>query len=187
MTHYYTAFRGEKRVAKGPLEKIALELKKKYEADKTATFLVFDDESGRTLDFLDLSGSDEQVLQRIQVFLPREESKGSGPGRPKLGVVAREVSLLPRHWEWLAQQPGGASVTLRKLVEEKSKSATGSSREAQEAAYRFLSVAAGNLPGYEEALRALYAKKKSAFEEKIGEWPRDIREQARKMAERVFA
>ncbi|MFY0534142.1 DUF2239 family protein [Nannocystis pusilla] len=32
----------------------------------------------------------------------------TGPGRPKLGVVSREVSLLPRHWEWLERQPSGS-------------------------------------------------------------------------------
>jgi hypothetical protein len=184
--HSYTAFQNHKRVAKGPLEEIALKLKKRYEEDQTATFLVFDDESGRTLEFLDFSGTNEQVLQRIQVYLPREESKNAGPGRPKLGVVAREVSLLPRHWEWLAQQPGGASVTLRKLVEEAAKSGKASARATQEAAYRFLSVAAGDLPAYEEALRALYAKNRAGFEKCAADWPRDIREHAKKMAERVW-
>lgn len=186
MAHSYTAFQNHKRVAKGPLEEIALKLKRKYEEDKTATFLIFDDQSGRTLEFLDFSGTNEQVLQRIQVYLPREESKSTGPGRPKLGVVAREVSLLPRHWEWLAQQPGGASVTLRKLVEEKAKSGQASVRELQEAAYRFLSVAAGDLAGYEEALRALYKKEEKIFGEFTKDWPRDIREHAKKMTEGIW-
>jgi hypothetical protein len=185
MNHSYTAFQNSKRVAKGPLEEIALKLKKRYEDDQTATFLVFDDQSGRTLEFLDFSGTNEQVLQRIQVYLPREESKSSGPGRPKLGVVAREVSLLPRHWEWLAQQPGGASVTLRKLVEEKAKGGS-SPREAIDATYRFMSVAAGDLPGYEEALRALYKKDEKKFGEFTKDWPKDIREHANHMAAKAF-
>lgn len=184
--HSYTAFQNNKRVAKGPLEEIALKLKKKYEEDETSTFLIFDDQSGRTLEFLDFSGTNEQVLQRIQVYLPREESKSSGPGRPKLGVVAREVSLLPRHWEWLAQQPGGASVTLRKLVEEKAKSGLSSPREAIDATYRFLSVAAGDLPGYEEALRALYKKDGKRFAALINDWPKDLREHAQAMAVKAF-
>lgn len=186
MAHSYTAFQNHKRVAKGPLEEIALKLKKKFEEDQAATFLVFDDQSGRTLEFLDFSGTNEQVLQRIQVYLPREESKSTGPGRPKLGVVAREVSLLPRHWEWLAQQPGGASVTLRKLVEEKAKAGSSSPREAIDATYRFLSVAAGDLPGYEEALRALYKKDEKRFTEQSKDWPKDIREHSKKMMEGVW-
>jgi hypothetical protein len=172
-------------VAKGALEEIVRKLKAKFDQDPTLTFLVFDDETGRNLDF-DLSGSLQQVLDRIQVYLPREESKASGPGRPKLGVVAREVSLLPRHWEWLAQQPGGASITLRKLVEEEAKGGKASKREAQDAAYRFLTVAAGNLPGYEEALRALYGKSFEGFAARVEAWPKDVREHARKMVERAF-
>ena len=104
-----------------------------------------------------------------------------GPGRPKLGVVAREVTLLPRHWEWLAQQPGGASVAIRKLVEEARR--TGEDRDrvrqAQEAAYRFMSAMAGNKPHYEDAIRALFAGEAARFEKLIAEWPADVRDHAR--------
>ncbi len=73
-----------------------------------------------------------------------------GRGRPKLGVVAREVTLLPRHWDWLNAQPGGASVALRKLVEQ-ARRANGDAdraRAAREAAYHFMSAMAGDLPAF---------------------------------------
>ena len=111
-----------------------------------------------------------------------------GPGRPKLGVVAREVTLLPRHWEWLAQQSGGASVALRKLVDEARR--TGEDRDrvrqAQEAAYRFMSAMAGNKANYEDAIRALFAGEAARFEDLIAEWPADVRRHAAKLAERAF-
>jgi hypothetical protein len=116
------------------------------------------------------------------------EKEASGPGRPKLGVISREVSLLPRHWEWLATQPGGASGTLRKLVEEaKKKNSTGSDvKQAQERTYKFMSALAGDMKGYEEALRALYRKDKKAFNANISEWPKDVREHTVELAKAVF-
>lgn len=101
-----------------------------------------------------------------------------GRGRPKLGVVAREVTLLPRHWEWLAAQPGGASVALRKLVEEARRSQSGRARQAQERAYHFMNAMAGDLPGFEEATRALFAGDREGFAERIAGWPTDVREHA---------
>ncbi|MGK4708801.1 DUF2239 family protein, partial [Pseudomonas aeruginosa] len=96
----------------------------------------------------------------------------------KLGVVAREVTLLPRHWEWLAAQPGGASVALRKLVEEARRSQSGRARQAQERAYHFMNAMAGDLPGFEEATRALFAGDPEGFAERIAGWPTDVREHA---------
>ena len=111
-----------------------------------------------------------------------------GPGRPKLGVVAREITLLPRHWEWLAQQPGGASVAIRKLVEEARRTGEDKDRirAGQEAAYRFMSAMAGNKPHYEEAIRALFAGDPVRFEELIAGWPADVRDHAARLAERAF-
>jgi len=110
--------------------------------------------------------------------------KSRGRGRPKLGVVAREVTLLPRHWEWLATQPGGASVALRKLVEEARRTHAGSDkrRNAQEAAYHFMAAIAGNLPGFEEATRALFANDQEGFRGRLVAWPDDVREHAIKLA-----
>ena len=110
------------------------------------------------------------------------------PGRPKLGVVAREVTLLPRHWEWLNGQPGGASVALRKLVEEASRAKVGldRARRARDAAYRFLTAMAGDMPGFEEAIRALFAGNSEGFQSQTEAWPPDIRDYSYRMAEAAF-
>ena len=111
-----------------------------------------------------------------------------GPGRPRLGVVAREVTLLPRHWDWLALQPGGASVAIRKLVEAARRSSGDKDRVrfAQEATYRFVSAIAGDKPHYEEAIRALFAADAARFDKLIAEWPADIRDHALVLAGRAF-
>jgi hypothetical protein len=109
-----------------------------------------------------------------------------GPGRPKLGVTPREVTLLPRHWDWLGRQPGGASVALRKLVEAAARDPRAIRHEARDAAYRFASALAGNEPGFEEAMRALYAGKRKRFRRQIESWPPDVREHLEKMAAPVF-
>jgi len=171
------AFEGARRIACGPVEAVALEAKR-----ASGTVLIFDVETSRPVE-LDLRGTEEEVLARLRpVEAPRK------PGRPRLGVVAREVTLLPRHWEWLSAQPGGASVALRKLVEEarRVKAPEDRRREAQESAYRFMSVMAGNEPGFEEALRALYSKDRERFEMYSAAWPKDVREHARELARAAF-
>ncbi|WP_428990320.1 DUF2239 family protein [Methylocapsa aurea] len=112
------------------------------------------------------------------------EDGARGRGRPKLGVVAREITLLPRHWDWLAAQPGGASAALRRLVEtaRREGGTDGRQRAAREAAYRFLSAVAGDLPGYEEALRALFSGDAARFEAQMTEWPKDVRAYALRLA-----
>ena len=114
--------------------------------------------------------------------LPAGESRGRG--RPKLGVVGREVTLLPRQWEWLAAQPGGASVALRRLVDEAKRSAGTAPqlRASQEAAYHFMSAMAGNLPGFEEATRALFANDARGFDQQVSTWPEDVRAHAARLA-----
>ena len=104
------------------------------------------------------------------------------------GSVSREVTLLPRHWDWLNSQPGGASVALRKLVEEARRINRGKDkvRHSQEVAYRFMSAMAGNLPGFEEATRALFACDPERFENLVASWSVDIRDHARKLAEAAF-
>ncbi|GGE26374.1 hypothetical protein GCM10011360_13440 [Primorskyibacter flagellatus] len=129
--------------------------------------LIFSDETGRETD-LDLSGGAEAVAARYDEA-PRR-------GRPRLGVTAREVTLLPRHWDWLATQRGGASATLRRLVEAASKGDDAPRR--RDACYRFCSALAGNLPGFEEAMRALYAGDPAAFRAHAARWPEDLRAHA---------
>lgn len=113
-------------------------------------------------------------------------SDSKGPGRPKLGVTPREVTLLPRHWDWLAQRPGGASVALRKLVEAASRDPKAERVAARDAAYRFASAMGGDEAGFEEAMRALYAGKRKKFHRQLESWPPDVREHLEKMAAPVF-
>lgn len=157
-------------IANGPLVEVLPELKKRFDADRSAMLLVFDDSNGRQVDF-DLRGTESQVLART---LPEQRS---GPGRPRLGVVSREISLLPRHWEWLEQQPSGASAALRRLVEEARRREQGRQRVrlALDAAARFMLAMAGDLAGFEEATRALYAKDRARLEALTSKWPRDVR------------
>jgi hypothetical protein len=178
----YTAFVGETLIASGTLETMLPVIKARFDRDASTLFLIFEDQSGRQVDF-DLRGSVNEVVARALPAPPR-----SGPGRPKLGVVSREVSLLPRHWDWLEQQPNGASAALRRLVDEVRKREPGKERArlATEAAGRILSALAGNLPGYEEASRALYAADRGRLEELVEDWPGDIRAYVQRRAEDAF-
>jgi hypothetical protein len=167
---------------------VALAVRALLKEQPNAVVLIFDDESGRQVDF-DLRGSDQDVLARLGGSDSDDGISARRPGRPKLGVVAREVTLLPRHWEWLGTQPGGASVALRKLVEAARMARAGSDvvRRAQEAADRFMMAIAGNLPHYEEAARALYAGHEQRFVDLTAPWPADLRAHARRLAAKAFA
>jgi len=190
------AFMGTKAIASGDVRDVALKAKAAIDSDKWAQVLIFDDITSALVE-VDFRGSAADVLRRIddQAASARHASEPSQtegetrrPGRPKLGVVAREVTLLPRHWDWLASQPGGASVTLRKLVEQARLANQGRDRKrrAQESAYRFLSAMAGNERGFEEALRSLFAGKRKRFDQIIEPWPIDVREHAKKLAAAAF-
>jgi uncharacterized protein len=170
----YTAFLDETLIASGPLDTTLPIVKSRFDRNAGALVLIFEDQTGRQVDF-DLRSPLNEVLARA---LPaRAAAARPGPGRPKLGVVSREVSLLPRHWDWLEQQPNGASAALRRLVDEarNRNPAEQRARLATEAVGRFLSAMAGNLPGYEEASRALYAGNRARVEDLIRHWPPDIR------------
>src|SRR6185437_1330760 len=179
-----TAFVGPEIVAAGALEEVALAVKQRLRHDPTANPLVFDDTTGRPID-LDLRGSDEAIVQRLEDHpVHGAKTPVRGPGRPKLGVVAREVTLLPRHWDWLNSQPGGASVVLRRLVDEArhANPVAERVRRAREATYRFMTAVAGNEPGYEEATRALFAGDRAHYDARIAGWPRDVRYYARMLS-----
>jgi hypothetical protein len=184
----FTAFEGRRRLASGPLHEVALAAKRAEQRD-AERITIFSDATGRAID-LDLRGSDDDILARLQRPMPpdpaapQETATPRGRGRPKLGVVAREVTLLPRHWEWLTTQPGGASVSLRKLVEAARRANGGKdrSRAARDAAYYFMSAMAGNLPGFEEASRALFADDGARFAGLIAAWPDDIRDHIARLA-----
>ncbi len=187
------AFDGDRLIASGDLREVARAAKETLERHKDASILVFDGSTSLPIE-IDLRGTVEDVLARLPETagaLATEDSAHPalrGPGRPKLGVVAREITLLPRHWEWLAQQSGGASVAIRKLVEEarRSHESRDHLRQAQEAAYRFISVMAGNRPYYEDAIRALFAGDPTDFGKLIADWPADVREHANRLAQRAF-
>ena len=173
----YTAFHGSHKIASGTIPQVAIFLK---DAAQGGNFLVFEDATGRQID-LDTRGTPEEIAVR---YAGEEVAEARGRGRPRLGVVAREVTLLPRHWDWLGLQPGGASVALRKLVEEARRTSGDRDRvrAAQEAAYRFISAIAGNLPGFEEATRALFAYDRRRFADLIAGWPEDVRDYAIQLA-----
>jgi uncharacterized protein len=190
----YIAFAGDRCIAAGDLRAVARAAKERLDRDKHVSLLVFNGHTSAPID-IDFRGSVHDVLARLPdvADLPTAADAAApsaprGPGRPKLGVVAREVTLLPRHWDWLSQQPGGASVAIRKLVEEARRSGEHRDRlrRAQEAAYRFMAAMAGNKPHYEEAIRALFADDPIRFEKLIAEWPADLRGHVSRLAARVF-
>ena len=163
MTH--SAFSGFEHIASGSLAQV-------YAASShIPDCVIFDRETGRVTD----------VDPR---FPPQED--GPRPGRPKLGVVPREITLLPRHWDWLATQPGGASVALRKLVEEASRKPQSRQRQVRDAVYRLATALVGNAPGYEEAMRALYAGAADDFAAHIEAWPADVRQVLEEMTAEAF-
>ena len=186
----YTAFDGGDKIAHGSLSEVVLAVKKRLGRAEHGLALIFSDDTGKTMDF-NFQGGEKDVRKRLEVFAQGEalpSGEATGPGRPRLGVVSREVSLLPRQWEWLAAQSGGASGVLRRLVDEARKKTHegGSVKQLQERVYKFLSVIAGDLPGYEEALRALYKKDQKAFRERMAGWPPDVKAHAARLAGPVF-
>jgi hypothetical protein len=172
------AFHDTRRIADGPLAAAALAARQVVDTDPGAHVLIFDAATSRRIE-LDFRGSWENLLERVATITEAhidvaKPAPVKGPGRPRLGVVAREVTLLPRHWTWLNRQPGGASVTLRRLVEHARKSPETARKEAREVAYRFMSQMAGDLPGFEEASRALFGGNISALARVTERWPQDI-------------
>src|SRR5690348_13704624 len=192
MTETFTAFEGVRRLAAGPLADIAPVIQR-AERQASEPIAIFSDANGRAID-IDLRGSVDEMLAWLAAISAKaaetaaEDQPPSGEprgrGRPKLGVVAREVTLLPRHWEWLNAQPGGASVALRKLVDEARRANIDRDRRraARDAAYHFMSAMAGNLPNFEEASRALFADDRPRFASLIASWPPDIRQHVVKLA-----
>jgi uncharacterized protein len=177
--HPLFAFAGHRLLARGPAAEVVAAVKAASDAGEAV--LTFNAVDGRVVD-LDLRGDVAAVVARLA---PPPAPEKRGPGRPKLGVTAREVTLLPRHWDWLAGQPGGASVALRKLVEGALKEAGGPdrARKAKEATYRVMTAIAGDLPGYEEATRMLFAGDWTAFDGATEDWPEGVRDVVGAMAE----
>lgn len=191
----FTSFDGQRHLASGTLPTVALAIKRALELGAAGPVLIFDNRTGRSID-VDMRGSDDEIRARLtdrpgargtpsamrraegaEEADAQEAAAPRGRGRPKLGVIAREVTLLPRHWDWLSAQPGGASVALRKLVDEARRTHTerDARRLAHERAYHFMSAMAGDFPGFEEATRALFADEASGFQMRVADWPADIR------------
>jgi hypothetical protein len=174
-----TAFDGHRLLASGSCAEVALATKRALDAGAAGPVQVFDDRSGRPVEF-DLRGSEADVLARLQPA----PTPARGPGRPRLGVTPREVTLLPRHWDWLAAQPGGASAVLRGLVEQALREGGPAqrAREASEAVDRFMRAMTGNLPGHEEASRAFWRGERTRFAALTADWPVDVRDHLRRLA-----
>jgi len=193
------AFEGVRRIAAGSLVEVALAAKQVADRDVTAAILVFNAESSRPVE-IDLRGTLDDVRNRLmedartgvdteaKPEAEPDKRRPRRPGRPKLGVVGREVTLLPRHWDWLNGQPGGASVALRKLVEQARRDSDGPDRRraARDSCYRFMSAIGGDLPNFEEASRALFAGNRDRFDEMVDFWPADIRDHVHALAKSAF-
>ncbi|MDQ0320255.1 hypothetical protein QO002_002393 [Pararhizobium capsulatum DSM 1112] len=196
------AFVGHRLILSGSLVEVTLAVKQAAEADGSQAILVFDDATGRLVD-VDYRGTEADIAERVSqpalsyvgryrqppeepldTAEPAARPSARGKGRPKMGVVAREVTLLPRQWEWLASQSGGASATLRRLVDNAKRSGNPrqQQRAGQDAAYHFMQAIAGDLPGYEEAIRAVFANDRPGVERCVAAWPHDIRTQAIRLA-----
>lgn len=192
-----TVFFGFQRVAQGTKAEVLDQLRRR---DDPGPYLVFDDQTGAQFDLdpRDLhalppspaspaSGHTAGEAGALREHRENREHRDDAPrgvGRPKLGVVAREVTLLPRHWDWLGRQPGGASVALRKLVEDARHvhADRDTVRAAREATYRFMTAIAGDLPGFEEATRALFAGEEQRFGHLIEPWHADLRAHLKKLS-----
>ena len=194
-TPSYTSFNGHKRIASGSLKVNALAVKHALATGVPNPLLTFCDQTGQVVD-IDIRGSDAEMFARLPPDGYQLQGADSalidsanlgeprGRGRPKLGVVAREITLLPRHWDWLTTQPGGASVTLRKLVEDArlTNIDRDRQRQASECAYHFMSVMAGDMAGFEEASRALFANDAAKFHQLTEAWSSDVRDYLRYLA-----
>ena len=187
----FVAFAGTAVIARGAPADVALRCKARLDQGEQERVAVFDDETGRPVD-IDFTGDEAAVLAKLAAHPmvappPQDSAKRRGPGRPKLGVVSREVSLLPRHWRWLAAQGGGASPTLRKLVDAARKEGAPheETRQAIDAAHRFMWDIAGDQPDFEEATRALFAQDFDTFAQLVSRWPSSIREQLERFTKRA--
>lgn len=189
------SFAGPRLIASGPLSEVALATQAAESAGLDRAPIIFDAVTSEPIE-LDLRGSPAKLRARVLALAPTVSETDAagpdahrGPGRPRLGVVGRELTLLPRHWDWLATQPGGASAAIRRLVDQARVTHAGRdrTRRAQEYAYRFMTAMLGDQPGFEEATRALFAADRERFTELTAGWPADLRDHARRLADDALA
>lgn len=183
MSGTVSAFLGDALIAQGARAAVTRRIEERYPASDFSQIRVFDDATGRVTDLDYWDAAKEAKAEIAPVPEPR------GRGRPKLGVVSREVTLLPRHWEWLAEQRGGASAAIRRLIDDarKRRSESLTAAEAREGVHRFLTEMAGDRPGYEEALRALYRSDIPAVRAIADNWPEDVRRYLGRLLDRDVA
>ncbi len=183
MSGTVSAFLEDELIAQGPRAVVTRRIEERYPASDFSRIRVFDDATGRVTDLDYWDASADAPAEAAPASPPR------GRGRPKLGVVSREVTLLPRHWDWLAAQRGGASATIRRLIEDarKRRSETLTAAEAREGVHRFLTEMAGDREGYEEALRALYRSDIAGVRAIADAWPEDIRRYLNRLLDRDVA
>jgi uncharacterized protein len=179
--NHFTSFAGFNLIASGDLKTVLTKTKEHMDTKGQEQVLIFDDDTGKQVDF-NMHGTIGEIMAIAQPDLSKK-----GPGRPKLGVVSGEISLLPRHWEWLNRQPIKASGTIRRLVEAAMKNESGgnNSKLRIEAIGKFIWSIAGNLAGFEEASRALYSKNMDKFYGLISTWPEDLRTHIKWMAQTI--
>ena len=185
----WIAFDRSEKIASGAPADVAIAVRTRLDSDADALVLVFDRYNSEPIE-IDLRGTEAELVARLPVSSTEVEpiEPNTPPlrsvGRPKLGVTAREVTLLPRHWDWLAKQPGGASVALRKLVEHALRTTVevNEQRQVRESTYRFINAIAGNEVGHEEAVRALFSGDLEMFAGLMAAWPQDVREHALRLA-----
>lgn len=163
MAQTFCAFINNARVAAGPLPEVVASLER--DGAPLTSALVFDDTTGEPL----------KLNTRQDVERALAAPAGEGP-------VNLDVRLLPRHRDWLERQQGGPSAAIRRLVEAARRDPAHRAEAARQAAYRFISMLAGDLPGYEEACRALFAGDLDGFRAAAAAWPGDIREHALRLA-----
>lgn len=181
-----TAFQSCSRLAEGSEAELVAIIRS--QSPDSERILVFDNDTGQQVD-LDLREAPQSGgLQAEHQQSVEAGVAARGRGRPKLGVKGREVTLLPKHWEWLEQQNGGASATLRRLVQASMKSshAEDLKRKSQARANRVMTALAGDLVNYEDATRALFAGDAVAFKQLIRSWPADVRQYALVLSEEAF-
>lgn len=187
----FIAFAGHHQIESGTIEQVAAQAKQYIDDGDTERIAIYNDLTGVIID-LDFRGTVDDVVKRLSdhPMLPREETAEETPrgrGRPKLGVVPREVTLLPRHWEWLGKQRGGSSAAIRRLVDAERKRGRKSEerKEVIEAVHRFIWDIASNFDNFEEVSRALFAGETIKVTDLISGWPPDVQRQVSRMLSRI--
>ena len=182
----FSAYGPTSCIGQGELTDVALAAHRFLRTHPDQSALILQDSTCQIID-LDLSG-DEALLERKANHYP---IRSQAPVPDSKDPITGEITLLPRHWQWLAEQGGNASATLRRLIDEARRDpkqkADNECRRRQQLTYRFCQALCGDFQGYEDALRALYAADKDSFKTHISTWPADFALRAEALAEPIWA